>query len=47
MASGLGYQSGWAGVSVTYRYLSFKQGSSALVRHLTLGGPMIMVNFRF
>ena len=25
IASGLGYQTGWAGVSVTYRYLSFEQ----------------------
>lgn len=47
IASGLGYQTGWAGVSLTYRYLSFEQGSSSLVRHLNMGGPMVMVNFTF
>ena len=47
IASGLGYQTGWVGVSVTYRYLSLQQGSSAMVQHLSLGGPMVMVNFTF
>jgi hypothetical protein len=47
IASGLGYQTGWAGVSVTYRYLSFEQDSSTVVQHLSMGGPMIMVNFTF
>lgn len=47
IASGLGYQTGSVGVSATYRYLSFEQGSSARVKTLSLGGPMIMVNFSF
>jgi hypothetical protein len=47
IASGLGYQTGWAGVSLTYRHLSFEQGSSAVIEHLAMGGPMIMVNFSF
>ena len=47
IASGLGYQSGWAGVSVTYRYLSFEQGGRAIVKHISLGGPMFMVSFTF
>jgi hypothetical protein len=47
IASGLGYHTGWADVSVTYRYLSFEQGSSAVVQHLSMGGPMLMVNFTF
>jgi hypothetical protein len=47
IASGLGYQTGWAGVSVTYRRLSFQEGGNAIVQHLTMGGPMIMVNFTF
>jgi hypothetical protein len=47
IASGLGYQTGWAAVSVTYRYLSFQQSSSSVVQHLSMGGPMIMVNFTF
>jgi hypothetical protein len=46
IASGLGYQTGRVGVSVLYRYLSFEQGSS-VVKHLDMGGPMIMVNFTF
>lgn len=47
IASGLGYQTGWAGVALTYRYLSFEQSSSAVVQHLSMGGPMVMVNFSF
>ena len=47
IASGVGYQTGWAGVSLLYRYLSFEQGSSSVVRHLGMGGPMIAVNFTF
>ncbi len=47
IASGLGYQTGWAAVSLTYRYLSFDQGSSAVVQRITLGGPMMMVNLSF
>ena len=46
IASGIGYQTGWAGVSVLYRYLSFEQ-SSSVVRHVDLGGPIIVVNFTF
>jgi hypothetical protein len=42
-----GYQTGWAGVSLTYRYLSFQQSSSAVVQHLWIRGPMIMANFTF
>ena len=47
IASGVGYQTGWVGVSLMYRYLSFEQGSNSLVHHLGLGSPMIMVNFTF
>jgi hypothetical protein len=47
IASGLGYQTGWVGVSALYRYLSFEQGSSSIVKNLNMGGPMIMVNFTF
>jgi hypothetical protein len=47
IASGLGYQTGSVGVSLLYRYLSFEQGSSSIVKHLDMGGPMIMVNFTF
>jgi hypothetical protein len=47
IASGLGYHFNWADLSVTYRYLSFEQNSSALLQHLSIKGPMIMANFSF
>lgn len=47
VASGLGYQTGWAGVSLLYRYLAFEEYSSSVVRHLRMGGPMVIVNFSF
>jgi len=47
IASGLGYQTGWAGVSLLYRYMAFEQQNSATVRHLSFGGPMVAVNFSF
>jgi hypothetical protein len=47
IASGVGYQIKWAAISATYRYLSFEQGSGAVVKNLSLGGPMLMVNFSF
>ena len=47
IASGLGYQTGWVGASLTYRYLSFEQGSSAVVQHLSVKGPMLMASFTF
>lgn len=47
IASGLGYQIGWAGVSLTYRYLLFQQSSTAVVQHLWIRGPMIMADFTF
>jgi hypothetical protein len=45
--NGAGYQTGWAGVSLTYRYLSFQQSSSGVVQHLWIRGPMIIANFTF
>ncbi len=47
IASGLGYQYGSVGVSLLYRYLSFQEPNTALVQHLSMGGPMLMVNFGF
>jgi hypothetical protein len=47
IASGVGYQTGWAGLSLTYRYLSFEQSNSAIVQKLSLSGPMAMVDFTF
>ena len=45
--SGIGYQTGWAGVSLGYRYMSFNQGSSDLVEKLSMGGAYLAVNFTF
>ncbi len=47
IAAGLGYQFRWGAISATYRYLSFEQGGDAVVRHMNLGGPMIMASFQF
>jgi hypothetical protein len=47
ISSGVGYHVGPADVSLTYRYLSFEQGSSAVVQHLDIKGPMLMANFTF
>jgi hypothetical protein len=47
ISSGLGYHVGPVDVSLTYRYLSFEQGSSAVVQHLDIKGPMLMANFTF
>ena len=47
IATGLGYQTGWVAVSAVYRYLTFEQPSSAVVRRLSLGGLLIMVDFHF
>jgi hypothetical protein len=47
ISSGLGYRVGPVDVSLTYRYLSFEQGSSAVVQHLDIKGPMLMANFTF
>ena len=47
IASGIGYQTGWVGVSLLYRYMSFEQSGSSVVKHLDMGGPMIMVSFKF
>jgi hypothetical protein len=47
VASGLGYQTGWVGVSLTYRYMEFSAHGGDVVQHLSMGGPMMMVNFSF
>jgi hypothetical protein len=45
--AGVGYQSGWAGVQLGYRYLSFDQSNRGLVDSLSMGGPYLAVNFSF
>ena len=47
IASGLGYHLNWADLSLTYRYLSFQQGSNAVLQNLSVKGPVLMANFTF
>ena len=47
IASGLGYHLSWADLSLTYRYLSFHQGSNSVVQNMSIRGPMLMANFTF
>ena len=44
---GIGYQSGWAGVTLGYRAMAFDQGSTDLVNKLTMHGAFLAVNFTF
>lgn len=45
--AGVGYQTGWAGVQLGYRYLSFDQSDRGLVDSLSMGGPYLAVNVSF
>ena len=47
ISSGLGYHMNWGDVSLTWRYLSFEQKSSAVLQHLSINGPLLMANFSF
>jgi hypothetical protein len=47
IASGVGYQTPWADVSLTYRYLSFEQSNNSAEGRLWMQGPMLAVNFSF
>jgi hypothetical protein len=45
--AGLGYQSGWAGVQLGWRTMSYDQGGSGLVQDMTMSGAYLAVNFSF
>ncbi len=45
--TGIGYQTGWAGVQLGWRYLSVNQGGSALVQEINMSGAYLAVNFGF
>ncbi|MBP0463913.1 hypothetical protein J5Y09_08325 [Roseomonas sp. PWR1] len=45
--AGIGYQSGWAGVQLGWRYMSYDQGRSSLVQDMTMSGAYLAVNFSF
>lgn len=44
---GLGYQTGWAGVTLGYRHLAYEQGGNAIVQNISFGGPYIALNLTF
>ena len=46
ISSGIGYHASWADLSLTYRYLTFQQGSG-VVDHLSVRGPLLMASFPF
>ncbi len=45
--AGIGYQSGWAGVQLGWRYMSYDQGGSSVVQDMTMSGAYLAVNFSF
>jgi hypothetical protein len=47
IASGLGYHTRLADLSLTYRYLTFDQASDAKLQTMTVKGPMLAVTFAF
>lgn len=45
--AGVGYQTGWAGVQLGWRYMSYDQGGSGLVQDMSMNGAYLAVNFSF
>lgn len=45
--AGLGYQGSWWSVSAGYRYLDFRNRSSAAGKNLSFGGFIMLASFRF
>jgi hypothetical protein len=46
-SGGLGYQTGWAGVTLGYRYLHYDQGGDRLVQDFSFSGPFLALNIKF
>ncbi|MBL6459139.1 hypothetical protein JMJ55_27840 [Belnapia sp. T6] len=46
-AGGIGYQAGWADVTLGYRHLHYDQGGNRLVQDFSFGGPYLALSFRF
>jgi hypothetical protein len=44
---GINYQTGWAGVTLGYRHLSYEGGGNSLVQDFSFGGPFIALNMSF
>jgi len=46
-SSGIGYHTPVVDASLTWRYLSFEQGDSNVVQHMSINGPLLMATFTF
>jgi hypothetical protein len=46
-AGGIGYQTGWAGVTAGYRHLYYDQGGTRLPQDFSFGGPFLALNISF
>lgn len=46
-SAGVGYQTGWAGATLGYRYLYYDQRGDGLVENFSFSGPFAAVNFTF
>jgi hypothetical protein len=46
-AAAIGYQTGWAGVTLGYRHLAYEQSGDELVQDLSFSGPFLAVSFTF
>lgn len=44
---GLGYQTGWAGVTLGYRHLHYDQGGDRLLQDFSFSGPFLALNITF
>jgi hypothetical protein len=44
---GVGYQTGWAGVTLGYRHLYYDQGGDKLVQDFSFSGPFLALNMKF
>jgi hypothetical protein len=47
VSGGIGYQTGWADLSLGWRYLAFNQSSTSVVKSLSLNGPYLAATFKF
>jgi hypothetical protein len=45
--TGIGYRTGWGGMQLGWRYLSYEQGGRSLVQDVAMSGAYLAVNLRF
>ena len=46
-STGIGYRTNRVALSVGYRYLTFQQGANSTVQKLSMGGPIVTIDFKF